>query len=121
MLPLLWILGLNGLAAMRGVSLLASLLLTMFFLQKIVNIEIDKQATFKALISSTIMAIVVLIAQQISYNIILFPIYVLVGAATYFGCIRLLKVLNKSDIQLLEQIIGKRKTAILARILKYSQ
>ena len=121
LLPLLWVSGLNGLAVMRGVSLLVTLLLTVFFLSKIVSIEIDKQAMFKALISSTIMAVVVMAAQQVHYSLILFPVYVLIGAATYFSCIRFLKVFNESDAQLLEQIIGKRKTAILAKVLGYNK
>ena len=119
--PLLWVSGLNGLAAMRGVSLLVTLLLTMFFLSKIVRIKIDKKAMFKALISSIIMAVVVLAVQQVRYSIILFPVYVFIGAAVYIGCIRILKVFNESDIQLLEQIIGKGKTAILAKVLGYKK
>lgn len=121
LLPLLWYIGLNGLAAMRGVSLLVTLLLTMFFLSKIVKFEVDKQALFKALISSTIMAIVVLAAQQIYYTMILFPVYVLLGATIYLGCIRFLKVLGESDIKLLESIMGKRITAFLVRVVGYSK
>jgi len=121
LLPLLWVSGLNGLAVMRGVSLMVTLLLTIFFLSRIVSIEIDRQAMFKALISSSIMAVVVLAAQQIHYSLIFFPVYVLIGAATYFSCIRFLKVLNESDIQLLGQIVGKRTTGIFAKVLGYNK
>jgi len=72
---------------------------------------------FKALISSIIMATVVLIAQQIRYNLILFPIYVLIGGATYLCCIRLFKVLNESDIQLIEKILGKTIAKNMKKIL----
>jgi uncharacterized membrane protein (DUF485 family) len=113
--------GLNGLAIMRGVSLLVTLLLTMFFISRIIKIEFDKQTILKALFSSTLMATVVLAAQQIRYSMVLFPIYVLMGAATYIGCIRFLKVLNESDIQLLEHIIGKRMVAILVKVVGYNK
>ncbi len=121
LLPLIWVSGLNGLAAMRGVSLLVTLLLTMFFLSKIVRIKIDKKAMFKALISSIIMAVVVLAVQQVRYSLVLFPVYVFIGAAVYIGCIRFLKVFNESDVQLLGQIVGKRITAILAKVLGYNK
>jgi O-antigen/teichoic acid export membrane protein len=121
LLPLLYYMGLNGLAIMRGVSLLVTLLLTMFFISRIIKIEFDKQTILKALFSSTLMATVVLAAQQIRYSMVLFPIYVLMGAATYIGCIRFLKVLNESDIQLLEHIIGKRMVAILVKVVGYNK
>jgi O-antigen/teichoic acid export membrane protein len=121
LLPSLWIIGLNGLAVMRGVSLLVTLLLTIFFLSKIVSIEIDKQAVIKAFTSSALMAIVVLVAQQVRYSLVLFPVYVLIGVATYFAGIRFLKVLNESDVQLLEKIVGKGKTEILVKVLGYSK
>jgi hypothetical protein len=76
---------------------------------------------FKALISSIIMAVVVLAVQQVRYSIILFPVYVFIGAAVYIGCIRILKVFNESDIQLLGPIVGKRITAILAKVLGYKK
>ena len=116
-LPLLWFIGLNGLAVMRGASLLVTLLLTVYFLSKIVKVEIDKQAMFKALISSTIMAAAVFVAQQVRYSMALFPLYVLIGAAIYFSCMRLLKVLDKSDVQLVQRTVGKRVTVVLTKIL----
>jgi len=117
LLPLLWVVGLDGLAVMRGASLLVTLLLTAYFLSKIVKVEVDKQAVTKALVSSAIMAAVVFVAQQIRYSTTVFPFYVLMGAATYFGCIRLLKVLDEADIQLLEKILGKKPAKIIEKIL----
>ncbi len=119
LLPLLWVIGLNGLAAMRGASLFVTLLLTVYFLSKIVKVEVDKQAMLKALVSSAIMATVVFIAQQVRYSMTLFPFYVLMGAAAYFGCIRLLKVFDRQDFQLMERTVGKRLTAVFIKILGY--
>ena len=116
LLPLLWIIGLNGLAIMRGASLLVTLLLTVYFLSKIVKVEIDKQVMFKALISSTIMAAVVFAAQQVRYSMVLFPFYVITGAVIYFSCMRLLKVLDESDVQLVERTVGKRVATVLTKI-----
>ncbi|MBS7657171.1 oligosaccharide flippase family protein [Candidatus Bathyarchaeota archaeon] len=116
-LPLLWILGLNGLAVIRGVSLLFTFLLTVYFLSKIVKVEIDKEAVLKALASSAIMATTVLIIQQVYYRLLLFPVYVAIGGVTYFICIRIFKVLNESDVSLIEKIVGKRIATIVRKTL----
>ena len=76
---------------------------------------------FKALISSIIMAVVVLAAQQVRYSLVLLPVYVVIGATTYLACVRFLKVFNESDVQLLGQIVGERITAILAKVLGYNK
>ncbi len=115
-LPLLWILGLNGLAVIRGASLFFTFLLTVYFISKIVKVEIDK-AVLKALASSAIMAATVLITQQVYYRLLLFPVYVAIGGATYFACIRIFKVLNESDISLIEKILGKKLATIVKKIL----
>jgi len=117
LLPLLWVIGLDGLAVMRGASLLVTLLLTVYFLSKIVKVEVDRQAVTKALVSSAIMAAAVFAAQQIRYSMTLFPFYVLMGAAIYFGCMRLLRVIDKQDAQLMERTIGKKLTAVFVKIL----
>jgi O-antigen/teichoic acid export membrane protein len=117
LLPLLWIAGLNGLAVMRGASLLFTFLLTVYSISKIVKIEVDKQTFIKTLFSSAVMASAVLAAQQFYYNIYLLPVYVLVGAFVYLTGIRLLKVLNKADIKLFEQVLGERTAKYVTKIL----
>jgi O-antigen/teichoic acid export membrane protein len=121
LLPLLWILGLNGLAVMRGVSLLVTLLLTVYFLSKTVKVEIDKQALVKALIAASIMAVTVIVAQQFYYSKLLLPAYILIGAATYLTSLRLLKIITKKDILLLNQLLGKRITGIIILVLGYRE
>jgi O-antigen/teichoic acid export membrane protein len=117
LLPLLWILGLNGLAIVRGVSLLLTFLLTIYSLSKIVKIKFDKQTYTKVLIASAIMAVAVLAVQQYYYNRFLLPAYGLVGAIVYLAGIRLLRVLNNADILLMKQILGERTSKYIIRIL----
>jgi O-antigen/teichoic acid export membrane protein len=119
LLPLLWVLGLNGLAVMRGISLLVTLLLTMYFLSKTVKVEIDKQALVKALIASSIMAATVIVAQQFYYSKFLLPAYILIGAATYLASLKFLKIITEKDVLLLNQTFGKRITAIIVTVLGY--
>jgi len=119
LLPTLGFLGLNGLAIMRGASLLLTLLLNMYFLSKIVKIEIDKETFVKTLVSSAIMAFVVFLVQQVYYSKFLLPLYVLIGAAVYMAEIRFFKVLNQSDIHLLAEILGERNAALIAKLMGY--
>ena len=121
LMPLLSILGLNALALMRGISLVLTLVLTMHFLSKIVNIEIDKQAFTKTLAASATMAATVLAAQQLYYNKLLLPAYVLIGVIVYVAAMRLLKVPNRSDINLIRQILGEKPAKIIAKLLGCSE
>ena len=117
LLPTVGLLGLNGLALIRGASLLLTLILTIHFLSKIVDVKIDRETFIKALVSSLIMAAIVCLAQQIYYSKFLLPLYVLIGAAVYMTEIRVFKVLNHSDISLLTQIIGERNASLIAKLM----
>lgn len=116
-LPLLMVLGLNGLAVMRGASMLLTLLLTFHFLSKTVAITIDKRTFAKALVSSAVMAGVVSITQQLYYSRYLLPAYVIIGVAVYVAGMKALKVLNNRDMQLLEQTLGERAAKYIVRVL----
>ena len=117
LLPTLRLLGLNTLALIRGTSLLLALILTIHFLSKIIDVEIDQETFIKSLISSVIMAVIVYLTQQICYSKFLLPLYVLIGAAAYLIEIRAFKVLNHSDINLLTQIIGERGASLIAKLM----
>jgi PST family polysaccharide transporter len=117
LVPLLWILGLVGVAIMKGMSLALSLVLTVYFVNKAVPLRIDKGAVTRTLAASAIMAIIIVVLEQIVYNAHLLLFYVLVGAAVYIAIIRILKVLDTEDFQFLEQVIGKRIAKFVSRIL----
>lgn len=118
LLPSLWVLGLNALALMRGSSLLLTLFLTMYFLSRIVEIEIDRQRLVKTLASSAFMVAAVLAVQQICYTEFLLPAYALTGVVVYLAGMRLLKVLSEPDIELLRQIFGERTVRYVRKILR---
>jgi len=117
LLPTLGMLGLNGLAVIRGASMLLTLLLTIYFLSKIVKVEIEKETFIKTLSSSLIMAAIVFLVQQVYYSKFLLPLYVLIGVAAYLTEIRAFKILNSSDIQLLMQILGERNAKLIAKLM----
>ena len=119
LLPAVGILGLNGLALIKGISLLATLILNIIFVSKVVRVEVDREMLTKAAASASIMAVIVFFIQQVYYSKFLLPFYTLAGATAYFLGIRILKVMGDSDIQLLTKMIGERNALLIGRIMGY--
>ena len=119
LLPIVGILGLNGLALIKGISLLATLILNIIFVSKVVRVEVDREMLTKAAASASIMAVIVFFIQQVYYSKFLLPFYTLAGATAYFLGIRILKVMGDSDIQLLTKMIGERNALLIGRIMGY--
>jgi len=119
--PLLWVLDLAGLAVIRGVSLLLSFTLSVYSLSKILKVEIDKQTLIKTLAASVLMAVAVMAVQELHYSKFLLPFYVLVGASVYASSLRLMKVLDLSDLELLRKILGERIARYVVVALGYTE
>jgi len=120
LLPLLSIWNLTGLAVIRGVSLLLGFLLSVYVLSKMLRVEIDLQTLVKALTSSTVMAVIVLAVQQFYYSKFLLPLYVILGTFIYASGLRLMKILDQGDLELLSKIVGERVARYLIKALGYS-
>ena len=116
-LPLLRFLGLNGLALMKGFSLLVSFTLSLHVLSKVVNIRLDRLALLKTFSSSTIMALVVLAVEQLYYSRFLLPFYVALGGVVYTFLLRLFKVLDGEDLALLQQVFGGKIGLVVRKAL----
>ena len=54
------------------------------------------------------MAIIVLATQQLLQNELLLSLHVLIGAVTYTGIIRRMKILDEEDVQLIKGIFGEK-------------
>ena len=102
---------------MKGMSLALSFVLTAYFVNQAVPLRIDMRAMSRTLTASVIMAIVIVILEEIMYSVHLLLFYVVVGAAVYIAIIRVLRVLEKEDFQFLEQVMGKRTAKIISKIL----
>ncbi|MBO3754635.1 MAG: oligosaccharide flippase family protein [Candidatus Brockarchaeota archaeon] len=116
-MPLVAVLNLVGLAVVKGVSILLSFLLSLFFLKRIMTVRIDTMTTLKTLLSSVLMAIVVLAAQQFLQGSLFLPMHVLTGVAVYALLVRGLRVLNSDDVELIEGVFGERFSRYVVRIM----
>ena len=117
LLPLVWALGLAGLALMRGASLLLTFALSLYFISKAVKIEVDREAALKAMASSVAMAAIVSLVEGLSYDTLLLPLYVSIGAVTYVAAIRACKAVNNEDAQLIREVAGERAARLLTKVL----
>jgi O-antigen/teichoic acid export membrane protein len=115
---LLPLLGINGIAVVRGASLIISLALTVFFLRKRLPIRFDKEATWKSWTAAIIMLVAVGLIELNYFDKSLLLPYVLIGGVIYVVALRILKAVNENDIQLMRNLFGPRATLIVKLIEK---
>jgi len=120
-MPLIWYLGLNGLAFMKGLSLLLGFTLSIYVLSSVVKIRLDKPALAKIFVSSTIMALTLLLVQHIYYSRFLLPLYLALGGAVYVAILRSLAVLDEQDLSLLKQVLGARMGLVIGKALYHQR
>jgi O-antigen/teichoic acid export membrane protein len=116
-IPLLWLFGLNGLALMKGLSMLLSFIISLYVLSRVVEIKLDKIVLLKIFSSSVIMALAVLLIEYVYYSEFLLPLYVFVGGLVYMLSLRFLSVFDEQDILFLKQVFGVRVGLIISRVL----
>jgi len=97
-----------GASVARGITMLASLLLSIWVLRKKVNLKLDKEAFWKALASSTVMAAAIGGVMHLLYDIRILPFYLVLGALVYLGMLRILHAVRDSDMKLFRLYLGSR-------------
>lgn len=116
MLPLLLYLGLNGLAIMKGLSLLLTFILSVSVLSRVVKISIDKYALSKIFSCCVIMTITVILVEQLYYSRYMLPFYVFIGGLVYVLLLRFLRVINDQDLIFLRQSFGDKIGSLLLKV-----
>lgn len=106
-------LGAIGMAITKGTAMIVTLVLTVIALRKRITIKFDKEAFLKSWSAAIIMFGTVWLIQQIYFTRYLLPIYILVGGVTYAGALRVLKAVNRNDLQLIRSLTGKHATHLV--------
>jgi len=101
-------LGTTGPALARVFTSIVSLGLGVYALKRYLEITFDKDALWKALAASIIMAIAVVFLQKLIFNLYLLPLYVAVGAVVYFLSLVALKAIKKSDVERVRDYLPSR-------------
>lgn len=110
--------GIEGAAAARALAIILSAILGVFAVKRRIELQLDVRMIAKTMISGATMAAALLVVQLVRYSKFLLPSYVLVGCMVYILMLRLLKVVNSSDLELLNDFVGKR-LSLFARILSW--
>jgi len=101
-------LGMVGASIARGITMATGLVTMTIALKKRISVGFDVEAFWKSLVSSGVMAAVVLLVQTQYYSKHLLPAYVVVGGLVYFSMLSVLRAIKAQDVQLLDQYLGPR-------------
>jgi len=107
-MTLIPILGIVGTSFGKALSIIVGFGFVMYNLKRVFGWHFDVEALKKSWISAVIMGSIVLIVQQYLVGLLYFPLYILIGGASYFVLLRLLHVVNTSDIALVRRFLPKR-------------
>ena len=106
------ILGILGASIARGLSMVLGLLLTWYFVRRRIVFKLDYQAIIKSFVASGTMALIMEGLQLWYYSRLLLPVYLSIGFLAYLLAMRTMKAMNKSDVDLLRNILGPRSGRI---------
>ena len=110
---LLPLFGVVGMAIIRGVAMIVSLVLTIFVLRKRIPIRFDNGAIWRSWAAALVMFGVVWFVGRIHFSSYLLPLYVVVGTIVYVVVLKLLRAVNKNDVRLIRSLLGERATVIV--------
>jgi O-antigen/teichoic acid export membrane protein len=100
--------GMIGASTARALGMIASTALIILFLRRRLSLRLDVATLVKALTASVVMTAVVMAVQIRLYSPYLLPLYIVIGAVTYFTALRLLKAVKEEDIDLIRRYFGPR-------------
>jgi len=105
-------LGMVGPAWAKALASFISFGVGVYALEKIVDIDFDKEALWKSAAAATVMATAILllrfVVKEITVEYYLLPLYAIVGSAVYFLSLVALKAIKKSDIELFHDYLPRR-------------
>jgi O-antigen/teichoic acid export membrane protein len=112
--------GLGGVAFSRLFAALASFILGVYVVRSFLRVEFDKEATWKAAVSSVTMVLSILtleflraMVEPMDYQFLvlrlrLLPLYIVVGVATYLLSLIAIKAVKRRDLDLLREYLPTR-------------
>lgn len=109
---LLPVLGIVGAAIARDMAMIVSAVLCFLALRRKISLQIELTFVGKTFLAGTATAAVVTAIQLVEYSRFLLPIYCFIGAIVYLIMLRLLKLANAEDVDLLRRYLGKRLSPI---------
>lgn len=106
-------LGIVGMVIIKGVAMVFSFVFAFIVIKRRVAIEFDKEAIWKSWSASAIMFVAVWLMEWAFFSRYLLPLYIVTGGIVYMAALRILKAVDKSDIQLLRKLIIRQASPIV--------
>jgi O-antigen/teichoic acid export membrane protein len=103
--------GIIGPAWARFLAAFVGFWLGAYALKRILNVNFDREALWKASVASLLMATAVTLSRTLESflsQLYLLPLYVIVGATVYFFSLAALKAIKKHDVELIQEYLPKR-------------
>lgn len=107
------LLGTVGAALVRASVIIGVLVFTASFMKRSNDLVLDGRALFHAVSGSTLMMVVVVLAQLVLYSVWLVPLYVILGLLTYGGYLRAGHVMKRNDFSLLKRLVPQRLKPVI--------
>ena len=111
--PLLPLLGTVGASVARAITIILGGVLLVPVLSRKIGFHLDFVLTAKTLFAGCVMAGVVIAIQFVSYSKFLLPLYLLVGVLVYLVMLRIQKLVNVADLDLIQGLLGGRLSIVI--------
>jgi len=105
--------GTFGIAVARGITFLIAYAIEFWSLRALLKLRLDMASLSRVFFCGLIMAVIVYGVQQAWYGIQLLGVYIVIGAASYFGLVRQMRVLRKRDFDVTRELVGSRFKSIV--------
>jgi len=112
--------GLSIVGAALGRALLfsTSFAYGLFEIKRVLKTRFDVKAVWKSILASIVMALPVVAIQVWRVSILLIPVYFAVGAGVYVMIIKILRLVDSTDILIAERILPKSLSFIMKAVRK---
>ena len=100
--------GILAASAGRAMIIIVIAVLQTRILRKKTPLQLDLGTVTKILVAGGVMAVLVAVVQLVYYSKFLLPLYGLVGLVTYLVMLRLLRAVDRADVDLIRSVLGGR-------------
>jgi len=107
-----------GAALGRAFLFSASFIYGVFETRRVLRVRFDVEASWKSIFASIVMALPVVAIQAWRASILLIPVYLAVGVGVYLVVIKILRLVDSTDLSIAERILPKSLSFVMKPVRK---
>jgi len=108
--------GITGASAARGLTIIVYAILIFFVVGRNMSIELETGTVFKTGVASLVMVAAIVGIELLRYDLLLLPLYVAVGVFVYLLLLRILRVVDHNDVDLIRGFLGEQLSFVSAAL-----